>query len=92
MMFDRVKFECFGSQEPGDPRKHGILLQKNKTITKLYCEDFTIYENFRKELQSRCILNTFQEDYIIEKLIGSGAFGKVLSYCERILSRIIRYI
>ncbi len=88
MMFDRVKFECFGSQDLGDSRKHGILLQKNKTITKLYCEDFTMYEKFRKELQSRCILNTFQEDYIIEKLIGSGAFGKVSIVVGILLKRI----
>ena len=77
MLFDRVKFESFASQDIGDFRKHGLCLQKNKSITKLYCEDFVLYEKFRKELQSRCMLTTFQEDYIIEKLIGSGAFGKV---------------
>jgi len=47
-----------------------------------------MYEKFRKELQSRCILNTFQEDYIIEKLIGSGAFGKV-SIIVRIILKMI---
>lgn len=77
MLFDRVKLECFQTVGKDKKVKYGFKLMKNRQVTKIYTQDADIYEKFKRELSLRCILNTFQENYHIEKLIGTGAFGKV---------------
>lgn len=79
MTFDRVKLECFEVEEKDKVRKYGFRFQKNKQVCKIYTTDRLAYKKFLTGLRQRCILNSFQEDYHIEKLIGMGTFGKVKS-------------
>ena len=77
MTFDRVKLETFEIEEKNKGIRYGFRFQKNKQVCKIYTNDRLVYQQFKNGLRHRCILNSFQEDYHIEKLIGMGTFGKV---------------
>lgn len=87
-MFDRLKLHYIKNQEKGMPDKYGFKFTKNAKTSILYTYNQGIYEDWKKELEPRCVLHSFQEKYKIEKLIGKGTFGKVCLFIFTISYRI----
>lgn len=77
MALERVKLEYIELCEKHNPPKYGFKLCRGNKVTIIYAQDKNTYENFKKELDQRCVLHCFQDKYEVEKLIGKGSFGKV---------------
>ena len=77
MLFDRVKLEYIASNSKDEVARYGFRFEKNQQFCKIYTCSVAIYQSFKTDLNRRCILNTFQENYNVEKLIATGDFGKV---------------
>ena len=82
MRFDKVRFGTLQTKENDTLYKFGLKFMRNHYTCILYCSDITIYESFKKQCNLSCILNTFDDDYHVEKLIGKGSFGKVDIYID----------
>lgn len=54
-----------------------LKLQRNNSKTTLYTFDRELFEKFRELLEKVCILDSFQKDFSLIKLIGKGSFAKV---------------
>lgn len=54
-----------------------LKLERNEAKTKLFTFDQDVFQNFHRALLSRCILDSFQKDYKMIKMIGKGSFAKV---------------
>jgi hypothetical protein len=77
MPLERVRVEYLIQNEKSKQAKYGFRFIKNKQTSELYTSDEEVYEEFRKEIEYRCIQINFQERYRIEKMIGKGSFGRV---------------
>jgi len=80
MPFERLKMDIVKIEQKGSPEKYGFKFTKNNFKTTIYISDQKVYESFKAELESRCVLHSFKDKYHIEKLIGKGTFGKVTNY------------
>ena len=54
-----------------------VKLQRNNTKTRLFTFEPEVFFPFHKGLMSRCVLDCFQKDYKLIKMIGKGSFAKV---------------
>lgn len=77
MQLERVKLEYIEVCEKEVVTKYGFKFSRNNKTTILFTSEKSVFENFKKELDNRCVLHCFQEKYEVEKLIGKGSFGKV---------------
>lgn len=79
MPLDRVRLECIEMTDSAKKRTmYGFCFSKNQKSASIYTADLALYEKLKIELEKRCILLTFEENYEIEKLIGRGSFGRVI--------------
>jgi hypothetical protein len=77
MPLERVRVEYLVQNEKNKPPRFGFRFIKNKQTAELYTSDEEVYQDFKKEIEFRCIQVNFQEKYTIEKMIGKGSFGRV---------------
>jgi len=80
MTLERVKFEAVEFKDEVKKKvKYGLCFTKNQKSITIYTTDQALQEKFINELEQKCILSNFEDKYEIEKLIGKGSFGKVIS-------------
>lgn len=81
MIFDSVR-ASFLSDQPelknkNTPFSYKIQFLKNNTVSELFTNDKEIFEEWKSILSSKCVLNTFHNEYQVSKMIGKGSFAKV---------------
>ena len=54
-----------------------LKFEKNSGKNKLFTFDQNTFQNFYTSLRSKCILDSFQKEYKLIKMIGKGSFAKV---------------
>jgi hypothetical protein len=77
MTLDRVRVEYLSVTEKNKPTKFGFRFIRNKQTAEIFTADEELYEDFKKELDFRCIQLNFADKYHLEKMIGKGSFGRV---------------
>jgi len=60
-----------------DGDTNGILFIKNMEHFAIFTKKQNVYQEWKEELRSLCLISDFHDEYKVCKLVGNGSFAKV---------------